>query len=143
MQEPCIQDLRLQAERSQGNSNERLFYEALGRFHRLQIHYKPRPSDLGHGAALKDGASWSKLRTRPETAFFKAAMDETLAKEIWNVIYSKQQKEKLQNLRLVPIDWDLFAHRAERNIAFHLSRSSRLRQDEERGGSRQGFGSGQ
>ena len=50
-------------------------------------------------------------------------MDETLAKEIWNVIYSKQQKEKLQSLRVVPIGWDLFSHRAERNIAFHLSRS--------------------
>jgi hypothetical protein len=125
---PCIQHLRLTVERSKGNSDERLIYEALGIFPSLQnltldLHYKPRPSGLGHGATLKDGASWSKHRARLEAAFINAAMDETLAREIWNVIYSKQQKEKLQSLRIVPIGWDLFAHRAERNIAFHLSRS--------------------
>ena len=49
-------------------------------------------------------------------------MDETLAKEIWDVIYSKQQKEKLQSLRIVPIGWDVFSHRAEQNIVFLLSR---------------------
>lgn len=124
---PGIRDLRLTIERSRGNHDERLFYEALGMFPSLQnltldLHYKPRPSNLGHGATLKDGASWSKHRARLETAFINAAMDETLAKEIWNVIYSKQQQEKLQSLRVVPIGWDLFFHRAERNIAFHLSR---------------------
>lgn len=124
---PCIRDLRLTVERSKGDHDERLFYEALGMFPSLQnltldLHCKPRPSDLGHGATLKDGASWSKHRARLETAFINAAMDETLAKEIWNVIYSKQQKEKLQSLRIVPIGWDVFSHRAEQNIVFHLSR---------------------
>lgn len=124
---PGIRDLRLTVERSRGNHDERLSYEALGMFPSLQnltldLHCKPRPSDIGHGASLKDGASWSKHRARLETAFINAAMDETLAKEIWNVIYSKQQKEKLQSLRIVPIGWDLFSHRAEQNIAFHLSR---------------------
>lgn len=125
---PCIRDLRLTVERSKGNSDERSIYEALGMFPSLQnltldLHYKPRPSGLGHGATLKDGASWSKHRARLEAAFINAAMDETFAKQIWDVIYSKQQKEKLQSLRIMPIGWDLFAHRAERNITFHLSRS--------------------
>ncbi|KUL89067.1 hypothetical protein ZTR_06133 [Talaromyces verruculosus] len=127
---PRLRELRLTVERSKGNLQEKQLYEALGLFpclHSLiiDLEYKPRSSEAlwlddshtrsspSYQAALKD-------------TLVNAAMDESLALQIWNVIYSKKQKENLHNLRhlrLVPIGWDLFDNDSERRVTFQLSRS--------------------
>jgi hypothetical protein len=127
---PQLRELRLTIERSKGNLQEKQLYEALGLFpclHSLiiDLEYKPRSSEAlwlddshtrsspSYQAALKD-------------SLVNAAMDESLALQIWNVIYSKKQKDNLHNLRhlrLVPIGWDLFDNDSERRVTFQLSRS--------------------
>jgi hypothetical protein len=119
---PGLRTLRLTLERSEGDLHERKLYEALGAFLRLHIlildlHYRHE----GEGPEL--GNLSVTNQTRLKEAFVNAAMDESLAVQIWDIIYSKQNKEKLRKLRLVPYGWDLFPSRAEREILLHLSRS--------------------
>lgn len=129
---PGIRELRLTLERSKGDAPERLFYEALGAFPSLRIltldlDYKSRrdggPETNHPIETLREREDSSTNRARLEEAFINAAMDERLATEIWNLIYSKQNKEKLRKLRIVPYGWDLFPSKAERDILLHLSRS--------------------
>jgi hypothetical protein len=124
---PYIRDLRLTIERSKGNHNEWLLYEAFGAFPRLQnltldLHCKPRPSEIPPMINPRDPSYPATHMPELEEALINAAMDETITTEIWNIVYSKQQTKNLRNLHLVPIGWDLFTH-TEREILFELSRS--------------------
>lgn len=130
---PRIRELRLTIERSKGSSEECLLYEALGAFSHLQnlaldLHYKalPKPGEIvrqPNPNSLNPREDYPTDRASIEKAFVNAAMDEALAREIWNLIYSKQHTRNLHNLRIVPLGWDLFHNKPERDILFHLSRS--------------------
>jgi hypothetical protein len=121
---PQLRELRLTIGRSTGNLQEQRLYEALGSFACLRtliidLEYKPRSSE-----DLWLNRSSSLYQTALKDALVNAAMDESLALQIWNVIRSKNQKShNLRHLRLVPIGWDLFENVGERRVILQLSRS--------------------
>lgn len=124
---PYIRDLRLTIERSKGDHNERLLYEALGAFPCLQnltidLHCKPRPHEIPPMINERDPSYWATHMAELEEALMNAAIDETLVTEIWSIIYSQQQTKRLRNIHVVSVGWDLFTH-TERDILFELSRS--------------------
>lgn len=121
---PHLRELRLTIERSSGNLQEKQLYEALGSFaclHTLiiDLEYRPRSSEdlwLNRSSPL--------YQTALKNALVGAAMDESLALQIWNVIRSKNpESHNVRHLRLVPIGWDLFENTGERRVFLQLSRS--------------------
>ncbi|KAI9371141.1 hypothetical protein BJX61DRAFT_512463 [Aspergillus egyptiacus] len=120
---PNLQELRLPIKRSQGNSEECEIYKALGGLPNLRtlvldLHFEPRPRPLRHMPSVDLAIT--------RDALINAAMDETLARAIWDLIATNQTTHRLQDLRLVPFGLHYFPH-DEQYLLSHFSRSYLLR----------------
>ncbi|KAF3385132.1 hypothetical protein F1880_001806 [Penicillium rolfsii] len=119
---PHLEELRLQMKRSAGNQAECEMYKALGNFPNLQRLFL----DLIFDARPKV----PRMGSCPETddlnlrrTFINAAMDESLALQIWTKI--KEKSPSLKDLRISPYGAVCFAEE-ERFLLNCIARSYRL-----------------
>ncbi|GFF36178.1 hypothetical protein IFM46972_04800 [Aspergillus udagawae] len=113
-----LQELRLQIKRQGGNHRECNIYRALSQLTQLHtlildLHCDPRQSPIG-----PEIASTACLR---ET-LINAAMDESLAMSIWDLIASSQPSKRLRKLRIIPFGANFYS-REEKHVIRQLSHS--------------------
>ncbi|KAJ5121551.1 uncharacterized protein N7515_009512 [Penicillium bovifimosum] len=119
---PNMEELRLQIKRSAGNQAECEMYEALGAFPNLQrlfldFHFDARTKVPRMGIS----AETDDLELR--RTYINAAMDESLALQIWTKI--KDKSPSLKDLRILPYGNVRFA-KEERYLIDCFARSYRL-----------------
>ncbi|GKZ76117.1 hypothetical protein AnigIFM56816_005092 [Aspergillus niger] len=109
---PRLEEFRLPLQRTQGNLHECDVYASLGQFSRLRTVMLDLDCDPRHTPDDLEFPSPSCLR---ET-LVNAAIDETLAKGIFNIIFSHQHTRTLKNVRVDPIGADNFERETEHVI---------------------------
>ena len=97
---PNLEELRLQIKRSAGNQTECKMYKALGKFPNLQrlfldLDFDARPTATRMGTSSETDEDLDLRQT-----FINAAMDETLALQIWSMI--KDKSPRLKEVRILP-----------------------------------------
>lgn len=120
---PHLEELRLPIQRSKGDIQECQLYEALGKFpsiRNLILDLDCNPCErLDEDQATYPGGI---RQPRIWDIFSNAAMDETLARAIWDVIDSSHEKGRLEHLRLTIFGGDTYS-RAYREALRRLARS--------------------
>lgn len=111
---PGLKELRLQIKRSQGSAEECAIYRSIGAFFPnlqsliLDLHFDPRSRPIQTPAHDSAEIDIDILRA----AFVNAAMDESLARCIWDLIYYNQPSQSLRNLRLIPYGTHYFPYKS-------------------------------
>ncbi|KAL3471030.1 hypothetical protein BJX99DRAFT_33424 [Aspergillus californicus] len=119
---PNLVELCLQLRRSEGNTYECDIYRALGDLSKLHtlilgLHYDPRqrgvaPDRMGrmypNQIAMQNGDDGAVDAALFRTTLINAAIDETLAMGIWDLIASSQPSACLRNLRILPFGHEMY-----------------------------------
>lgn len=106
---PHLRELRIPIQRSKGDHRECQIYRALGNFSEL----RSLILDLGCNPPQTPDARQNVYDIYAlKDALVNAAVDKSLARAIWDVVFSSQETGHLQNLRCGPFGGDLFGREA-------------------------------
>ncbi|RAK99305.1 uncharacterized protein BO80DRAFT_127739 [Aspergillus ibericus CBS 121593] len=118
---PQLAELRLPLQRTQGNAHECNIYRALGQLSRLHtvildIDCDLRPRTTGELPRLGYLAETLPSPTCIRETLINAAIDETLVRSIFNLIFSHQETRRLKHLHVDLVGSDMFKRELEHVI---------------------------
>lgn len=119
---PHLSDLRIPLRRSKGGRWECELYETLARFSCLQGLVLDLDCDPDEQTPETSASTTKTGKLSVPEVLINAAMDETLACEIWDRIAANQPSKRLQRLRINDFG-GMRRSPSVRNVLWHLSRS--------------------